>query len=107
MVKLIGMKKKTFRTRRLKAGLPAPASVVFESAHGDRNKESHAVAAMARAIDKFKQARGRYVAHPGFGVITDDEWTDFHTIHGVHHLSFLTPNKASASLQTAGAEALT
>ncbi len=106
MVKVIGMKKRMFRTRRIRAGLPAPASAVYEPVHGDRDKEAQAVAEMAAAIEKFKRARGRYVKHPGFGVLGDDEWAEFQTIHGMHHLSFLIPNQTTATPRPAVEEAV-
>ena len=105
-IKLMGMIKRMFRIRRIRAGLAAPADVVFESANGDRDTEADAVEALSAAIERYKQARGRYHLNPAFGRLTDDEWDQFQTIHAMHHLSFLIPNTVSAAHEAVVAEVM-
>ena len=87
MVKLMGMKKKLFASRQIKAGLKAPASMV-PSEGLDASKE---IESLRQAIEHFKSHEGQYLSRPVFGVLSNDEWHQFHTIHTMHHLSFLVP----------------
>ncbi len=84
LVSLMGMKKKLFATRTIKAGLKAPASMV-PSPGLDEPKE---IENLRQAVEHFKSNEGRYLPHPIFGVLPNDEWHQFHTIHTMHHLSF-------------------
>ena len=94
MAKLLGMKKKMFTTRTIKAGLPAPSSSIAASANGDREVEAKAVEALATAADRIKNFGGTLQLHPVFGLLTRDEWLEFQTIHTMHHLTFLVPSAA-------------
>ncbi len=80
-------KKKMFRTRRIKAGLKAPAGFVPDPG-GD---EQQAVNDLEQAIQRFKHHHGVYQLHPVFGRMSPEQWHQFHTIHAMHHLSFLAP----------------
>ena len=91
MARLLGMKKKMFATRRIKAGLPAPASSVVASAQGDREAERRAVEELAAAVDRVQRHTGACQPHPVFGLLSSAEWLEFLTIHTMHHLTFLVP----------------
>lgn len=95
MVRVMGMKGRMFRTRRLRAGLPAPSQLVFKPADSDPQREEQAVKNLENAITRYREARGRYHDHPIFGPLTDDQWDQFHVIHAAHHLSFLRPRGAN------------
>ena len=46
------------------------------------------------SISRFRkhlESGGNFKSHPIFGRLTRDQWDQFHTIHCMHHLSFLTP----------------
>lgn len=88
-IRVMGMKKGMFRTRKIRAGLAAPQAMIFEPAGDDRQKEAQAAEALAKAVARFQEGRGRYVSHPVFGAMSDQEWNQFHTIHATHHLSLL------------------
>ena len=51
------------------------------------------------AVERIVSYAGSLQPHPVFGPISSDEWLEFHTIHAMHHLSFLAP------ADTAGAAA--
>ena len=97
MVRLTGMKKKIYRTRTLNPGLPAPAdSVPAPGATGDRDAQAKAVQEFATAVDRLKNHAGALQIHPVFGRISREEWLEFHTIHAMHHLTFLVPTAKGA-----------
>lgn len=99
VVQLIGVKRRAYRTRRLRTGLPAPKDFIYPSDGGDPQKQQQAIARLIEAIEIFQQGRGRYTSHPAFGRISDDEWYQFHVIHAMHHLSFLRPNQTLTAHQ--------
>ena len=99
IAKIAGMKKKIYSTRTLKVGLPAPSSSIPAPANGDRDAETRAVEDFAEAVERIVSYAGSLQPHPVFGPISNDEWLEFHTIHAMHHLSFLAP------ADTAGAAA--
>ena len=91
LAKIAGMKKKIYRTRALKSGLPAPSVSIPAPANGDRDTETKAVEEFSAAVNRITQYSASLQPHPVFGQISRDEWLEFHTIHAMHHLSFLVP----------------
>ena len=81
------IKKRMFSTRRIRAGLKAPAN--FTPAPG--GNEQQAINDLEQAIRRFRHHHGEYQLHPIFGRMSPQQWHQFHTIHAMHHLSFLAP----------------
>lgn len=48
-----------------------------------------ALAALERAIERYRSYRGRLCAHPLFGDLSREMWDELHCFHGAHHLSFV------------------
>jgi hypothetical protein len=86
-IKLTGAKGKFFATRKIKPGLPAPPSTVFESGED----EAMAITELEQAIARLKQHDGPFAVHPFFGRLSADQWHQFNTIHTMHHLGFFLP----------------
>lgn len=81
------MKKAMFRKRSIKPGYKAPPSTLSE-AGGD---EAAAVERLGVAVERVLNHTGPFKPHPFLGPISVDEWHEFLTIHGMHHLNFLVP----------------
>lgn len=80
------MKGSFFKSRKIRAGLPAPDSFVFDPVDEDK-----AVGSFLDTLERVKQNREWRHLHPVFERLTDDQWCQFHLIHAAHHLSFLIP----------------
>ncbi len=52
-------------------------------------KLDESVAALERAVERYRSYRGRLCAHPLFGDLSREEWDQLHCFHGAHHLSFV------------------
>ena len=54
-------------------------------------KLDEALAAMERAVERYRSYRGRLRAYPLFGDLSREKWDQLHCFHGAHHLSFVIP----------------
>lgn len=97
MVKLLGIKKKMFRARQIKPGIPAPPVAIPEAVERDLNEEARALEDMIAAVDRLKVHAGALHPNPFFGPLTHSEWLEFNTIHITHHLRFLQPESAATA----------
>ena len=50
-----------------------------------------ALAALERAVERYRTYEGRLRAHPLFGDLSREMWDRLHCFHGAHHLSFVIP----------------
>lgn len=83
------IKGKMFRTRKINAGYKAPEGFTVDA----ETDEKLAVDRFLQVADRVKNRRGGFHNHPVFDQLTDDQWHQFHLIHGSLHLSFLIPKK--------------
>lgn len=92
-IRLIGpwlIKPRLFRTRRIRAGIPLPQEVIPRPATSKQDERA-AVEELGAAIDRLKRHKGAFERSPFLGPLTREQVLDFHTIHTMHHLSFLIP----------------
>lgn len=91
-------KKRTFLTRGIPAGFPAPERFVPEPmlSVADALKE------LRRAVARQKSESKR-VMHPAFGNLSREEWEQFHLRHAELHMSFLVPAEARVGAPPAAA----
>lgn len=87
--KLLGpfLKRRLFRIRQIKGGLPRPSSMEPRSV-GDQQR---AVDSFLQTLERTKNHTGGFNYHPLFDRLSDEEWRQFHLIYCSHHLSFLIP----------------
>ncbi len=52
-------------------------------------KLDETLAALERAVERYRSFRGRLRAHPLFGDLAREEWDKLHCFHAAHHLSFV------------------
>jgi hypothetical protein len=81
-------RRRFFRTRRIVEGVPTPHARLLPPADANMRAEANA---LRDAIEQFTKAEGPFPSHPLLGLMSKDEWTQFHCIHCAHHLSFATP----------------
>ena len=62
---------------------------------------SACIARLREQIDEFGSRSGPVAAHPFFGRLSYEQWTQIHLIHCAHHLGFLVPAIESSVLQSA------
>jgi hypothetical protein len=77
--------------RQFKRRFPAPPYLEPPAAQDDRG----ALERLRAAISRLKGHAGELQTHPVFGRLTRSQWQELHLWHCEHHLSFLTPGKAS------------
>jgi hypothetical protein len=77
--------------RQFKRRFPSPPYLEPAAAQDD-------VAALERlraTVSRLKSHAGELQSHPVFGKLTRAQWQEVHLWHCEHHLSFLTPGRAS------------
>jgi hypothetical protein len=77
--------------KQTKRRFPAPSYLEPPDAQDDRA----AVERLRAAVSRLKGHTGELQTHPVFGKLTPTQWQEVHLWHGEHHLSYLTPGKAS------------
>ena len=55
-------------------------------------KLGEALAALERAVNRYRSYRGPLRPHPLFGDLSREKWDQLHCFHGAHHLSFVIPS---------------
>ena len=78
-------RRRFFRAGKFPEGVAAPFPILLPEPGLVSRTEADA---LAMVIDRFASAAGPFAAHPILGPLTKDEWTQFHCMHCVHHLSF-------------------
>jgi hypothetical protein len=81
-------RRRFFRARRFSEGAEVPHPALVPPVDADAREQSEV---LHRAIARFESASEPFPAHPVLGLLTREEWNQFHCIHCAHHLSFVTP----------------
>lgn len=91
LMRVTGQKTKFFRTRKVPSGLPIPKRLRVTASAAGPQEEERALQQFVAAVEKFKHHTGSHAPSPVLGPLDHDEWSNFHVIHAMHHLSFLSP----------------
>lgn len=82
------IKPRMFKSRSIPAGLKAPG--VFTEDLGSVD-DAAGVLRLEQAVGRLQAHDGPWQPSPVVGPLDKSGWLEFHTIHCMHHLSFLQP----------------